>query len=359
MEEMKKAAGVKSLYILYLTVDMLIQLVFVDPLSTLCIKALWPYEKLCIYLTLEIFFLVISSKELLEHIIYACICVFFSTVAMEKSKKRTAVASSKLGAAEGTNRDKVVGVGDLLDKSQQSYRTQVSKLHPTPVMKRKFQKTASPSLGPGQKASSVYNLRSKVQITEGAPSYNLRSKAQKTENQNALTNSQKRKIPKKDGFKDPSVAIQTRGISKNSAQPNKKIETTKPLNAFMADLDKKNHPLTSQYEPFVCEPFFHIRWEGDDMENGPLGQKCMLCNKDLSGATEDDDDSEYNEGLHYEDDDYYDDDDDEYYDDINPPLLPAVDILSCGHAYHTECLQKGTPEERSSDPQCVLCLKMA
>ncbi|KAI3811356.1 hypothetical protein L1987_21077 [Smallanthus sonchifolius] len=51
--------------------------------------------------------------------------VFFSNAAMEKSKKRSAVASSKLGAAEGTNRD---GVGDLLDKSQQRNRTQVSKL---------------------------------------------------------------------------------------------------------------------------------------------------------------------------------------------------------------------------------------
>ncbi|KAF5804895.1 putative transcription factor C2H2 family [Helianthus annuus] len=268
---------------------------------------------------------------------------------MEKSKKRSAVASSKHGAAEGGNRDKdkLVGVGDRLDKSQQGNRTQVSKLHPVPVMKRKFQKTAGPSPGSGPKVSSVYNLRSKVQITEGAPGYNLRSKAQKTENQSAPTNSQTRKTPRKDGSKDSS---------KNSAQ--KKIETTKPLNTFMADLDKKNHPLTSQHEPFVCEPFYHIRWEGDDAENGPLGQKCILCNKDLSGAT-DDDDSEYNDDLHYEDDDYYDDDDDEYYDDINPPLLPAVDILSCGHAYHTECLQKGTPEERSSDPQCVLCSKMA
>ncbi|XP_076890910.1 uncharacterized protein LOC143542130 [Bidens hawaiensis] len=111
----------------------------------------------------------------------------------------------------------------------------------------------------------------------------------------------------------------------------------------MADIDK-NHPLTSKHEPFVCEPFFHIRWEGDDAKSGPLGQKCIICNKDLSAATDDDDDSEYNDEFRYEDDDYYEyDDDDEYYDDINPPLLPAVDILSCGHAFHTECLQKDTP----------------
>ncbi|KAK9055183.1 hypothetical protein SSX86_026265 [Deinandra increscens subsp. villosa] len=277
---------------------------------------------------------------------------------MEKSKKRSAVASSKLGAVEGTNRDKVVGVGDRLDKSQHITRTQVNKHHEVPVMKRKFQKTAGPSPGPAPKLSSVYNLRSRVQTTEGASSYNLRSKAQKTENQNASANTQKRKTPKKYGFQDSPVAKQKRGIFKNSAQPDKKIETTKPLNAFMAaDLEKKSDPLTSQHEAFMCEQFYHIRWEGGDAVNGPLGQKCILCNKDLSGATEDDD-SEYNDDFHYEDDDYYDDDDDEYYDDINPPLLPAVDILSCGHAYHTECLQKGTPEERSSDPLCVLCSKM-
>ncbi|KAL8206327.1 hypothetical protein R6Q57_009878 [Mikania cordata] len=275
---------------------------------------------------------------------------------MEKSKKRSAVASSKRGAVEGTNKDKLVGVEDQFDKPQQSSRNQRSKLHSIPVMKRKFQKTAgsSPSSGPGfgLKVSSVYNLRSKVQITESDPSYNLRSKAQKIENQNASRNSQKRKNPKKDGSKDSSVAMQKRGVLK----PNKKIETTKPLNAFMAELDK-NHPLTSQHEAFLCEPFYHIRWGGNDAENGPLGQKCILCNKDLSGTTEDDD-SEYNDDFHHEDDDYY-EDDDEYYDDVNPPLLPAVDILSCGHAYHTECLQKGIPEEPSSDPQCVVCLKMA
>ncbi|XP_076922329.1 uncharacterized protein LOC143584060 [Bidens hawaiensis] len=224
-------------------------------------------------------------------------------------------------------------------------------------MKRKFQKTTGPSLGPGPKVSSVYNLRSKVQITNGSPTYNLRSKAQKTENQTASTNSQKRKALKNDGFKDSSVTIQKRGVLKDSAKAEKKIETTKPLNVFMADIDKKNHPLTSELEPFVCEPFFHIRWEGNDAKSGSLGQKCIICNKDLSGATDDDDDSEYNDEFQYEDDDYYEDDDDEYYDDINPPLLPAVDILSCGHAYHTECLQKDTPEERLSDLQCVLCSK--
>ncbi|KAK9059503.1 hypothetical protein SSX86_020206 [Deinandra increscens subsp. villosa] len=374
-----------------------------------------------------------------------------------KIKKISTVASSKLGAARCTNRDKLVGIGDRLNKSQQHSKTQVSKLHQVPLVERKFQKSAvagpgqkvpsvyslrsknqitegAPSYnlrskvqksavaGPGQKVASVYSLRSKNQITEGAPSYNLRSKVQKTaiaagpgqkassvynvrsenqitkgapscnlrskvqktafagpgqkvpsvynirsenkitkgapsyiprskvqktQDQNPYINIQNKKILKKDGSKDSSVAIQKREISQTSAKPIKKIQTTKSLTASRAGLDKKSHPLTSQHEFFSREPIYHIRWKGEDAENGPLGQNCLLCNKDLSCAAEDDD-SEYNDDFHYEDDD-------EYYDDLNPPLLPAVDILSCGHAYHTECFQNGTAEEQSSDPHCILC----
>lgn len=94
------------------------------------------------------------------------------------------------------------------------------------------------------------------------------------------------------------------------------------------------------------------------MENGPVGQNCIICNKDLSGVIEDDD-SEYDDDLQYEDDEQDDDDVLDYYDDLNPPLLPAVDILVCGHAYHTECFQKGTPEKQSSDPECTVCSKNA
>lgn len=277
------------------------------------------------------------------------------------SKKRSAVASPKLGAARGTNREKQVGMGEQSDKSQQSSPAQVSKLQPVPVMKRKIQKTA----GASPKVPSAYNLRSRDQKTEGAkdpPAYNLRSKVRKTEGQNAST-IQKRKTAKRDSSKDSSVATQKKGILKTELQkttspkssepPIKKIGTTKPLTTSLAGHDKKNQPSSSQYEPYFRDPIYHIRWEGD-MENVPFGQNCILCNKDLSGATEDDD-SEYDDDFQYEDDDgEY-----EYYDDLTPPLLPAVDILSCGHAYHTECLQHRTQKEQSSDPQCILCSRMA
>lgn len=128
-------------------------------------------------------------------------------------------------------------------------------------MKRKFQKTA----GAAPKAPSTYNLRSKDQITEcgkDSPAYNLRSKVQKTEDQNVSTSILKRKSPKKDCSEDSSAAMQKKGILKSSAPPANKINNTKPLTTSPAGLDKKNEPLTSQYESFFHEPMYHIRWEG-------------------------------------------------------------------------------------------------
>ncbi|KAI7725457.1 hypothetical protein M8C21_025462 [Ambrosia artemisiifolia] len=318
-----------------------------------------------------------------------------------KYKKRAVVASAKLGAARYTNRDKLVCLGHGLDKSlQRSNMTQVppagagpgakgssvynlrSKIPMTegvrpgaksssaynPRSKNQITEGVGPAVksssvyssrsknskaegaGAGSKSSSVYNLRSKNPLTEGAPSYNMRSKVQRTEDQNASINSQNRKTAKKDSSNDSLVAMQKTKFSKKSTKPIKKIDTPKPLTASTANFNRKNHPLTSQHELFSRQPIYHIRWEDEDVTKGPLGYSCMLCNKDLSCGTEDDDDDEYNDDIQYDvDDEYY----DEY--DLNPRLLPAVDILSCGHAYHTDCFQKGTSKEQSSDPQCILC----
>ncbi|XP_071701287.1 uncharacterized protein [Rutidosis leptorrhynchoides] len=255
--------------------------------------------------------------------------------------------SAKLGPARGSNREKLA---------------EASKLPQVPAMKRKFQKTAGPSL---KAHSPTYNLRSKDQLTVGgkdSPDYNLRSKVQKTEVENVSTSITKMKIPKQECSKDSSAALQKNGILKISAPPINNSDTTKPSTTSIVSLDKKNEPLTSQYELLFREPMYHIRWEGDeDMENRPFGQNCIICNKDLSGVTEDDN-SESNDDYQYEDDDDDDDDDDDgdgYNDDVTPALLPAVDILPCGHAYHTECLQQGTPQESSNDPKCTFCSKMA
>lgn len=221
------------------------------------------------------------------------------------------------------------------------------------------------------KKRSVYNLRSKDPKTEGSmapPTYNLRNKVQKTEAKNASNVTQKRKPPKKNTSKDYSVAIQRRVIPetelqkthpKISAFPIIDIGATKPVTTSMAANDK-NQPSSSQIEPFFLDPIYHIRWEGYELESGPCGKICVLCNKDLSSAIESDDDddeeSEYNEDSLYGDDD---DIDYAYFDERAPPLLPIVDILPCGHAFHTECLQNGEHDEESGDPKCVLCSRMA
>lgn len=66
----------------------------------------------------------------------------------------------------------------------------------------------------------------------------------------------------------------------------------------------------------------------------PVGEICQLCDRDFAYAPNDyDSDTEYESAL------------------LN---LPSVSILPCGHAYHSECLQLGTPE-KSRDPLCPIC----
>ncbi|KAI3715083.1 hypothetical protein L6452_22050 [Arctium lappa] len=83
-----------------------------------------------------------------------------------------------------------------------------------------------------------------------------------------------------------------------------------------------------------------------DKESERSGHNCILCNKEFSYSAQDD------YGSH-EDAEY------KYRIEFRPQLLPCVDVLPCGHAFHSECLRYVIPEEQSTDPQCVLCLSMA
>lgn len=78
---------------------------------------------------------------------------------------------------------------------------------------------------------------------------------------------------------------------------------------------------------------------GCDEESEPAGQSCPFCDKDLSYAPTDDDEYEYTDILIDE-----------------PPKLPGVAVLSCGHFFHSQCLELNIPEELSTDPPCFLCL---
>ncbi|KAL4571341.1 hypothetical protein LXL04_018099 [Taraxacum kok-saghyz] len=213
------------------------------------------------------------------------------------------------------------------------------------------------------KKRSVYNLRSKEPKTEpsismGPPTYNLRNKVQKTETKNTPKVTPKKKTPKNNSPKNSEIPFTKRVLQET------KLKTTHPnISSFpVTDTVTKSQPSSSQLQPFFHDPIYHIRWEGCELGSELCGEICVLCNKDLSSSIESDDDdggeSEYNE------DSMYGDDDDEdvdygYFDERAPPLLPIVDILACGHAYHTECLKNGAHDQESGDSICVLCSRMA
>ncbi|XP_058195775.1 uncharacterized protein LOC131312063 isoform X2 [Rhododendron vialii] len=88
------------------------------------------------------------------------------------------------------------------------------------------------------------------------------------------------------------------------------------------------HPyiLSSQAAP---APPPHVKWKGLDGLPQPIGQKCMLCKRDLSFTPEG--------PVH------------------QPTVPPSVAVLPCGHTFHDNCLQTITPEDQSKDPPCIPC----
>lgn len=65
-------------------------------------------------------------------------------------------------------------------------------------------------------------------------------------------------------------------------------------------------------------------------------QICPICEKDLSYILAGD---------------YF-----SYKDNNEPPKLPEVAVLPCGHAFHSECLMQFTEEEQSREPPCFFCI---
>nr|XP_043626115.1 uncharacterized protein LOC122597604 [Erigeron canadensis] len=128
------------------------------------------------------------------------------------------------------------------------------------------------------------------------------------------------------------------------------LETESEISADSTSTTDTAENDSSSSEP---EYYEYIRWEGYDMEYELSGYKCMICDMELSISPSGNDDE------HSEDNDS----DDEYYDEYQdePQLFPAVDILSCGHAFHTECSTSTEliTDKQSTDPECVFCLSMA
>ncbi|GAB2219189.1 hypothetical protein Droror1_Dr00006820 [Drosera rotundifolia] len=77
----------------------------------------------------------------------------------------------------------------------------------------------------------------------------------------------------------------------------------------------------------------HITWDGfSEPRAQPVGFTCCLCALDLAFAPR----GGGSASVH----------------------LPAVSILSCGHTYHSECLEASNLEVKSEDPKCIICMSM-
>uniref|UniRef100_A0A5B7BCX8 RING-type domain-containing protein n=1 Tax=Davidia involucrata TaxID=16924 RepID=A0A5B7BCX8_DAVIN len=130
--------------------------------------------------------------------------------------------------------------------------------------------------------------------------------------------------------------------SKGSAPPAKRSgiqKTSAPRQVWREKIKAQPSASASQSKSSSkhATPTYHITWNGFDELCEPVGQNCHLCEEDLSYVLTDDES--------------------EYYDVFDPPNLPDVAVLPCGHAFHVKCLQLIIPEEQSSDHPCYLCSK--
>lgn len=92
------------------------------------------------------------------------------------------------------------------------------------------------------------------------------------------------------------------------------------------------------YRSFPLSQCCFVVFSGFDEESESAEQNCPLCDKDLLYAPTEDDYGYLDELID------------------EPPNLPVVAVLSCGHVFHSECLELNIPEELSADPPCFLCL---
>lgn len=72
-----------------------------------------------------------------------------------------------------------------------------------------------------------------------------------------------------------------------------------------------------------------VCFAGADDQSRPLGQKCLICKRDLSFTPE---------GPV-----------------LQPVAPPHVAVLPCGHTFHDHCLSIITPHDQPKDPPCIPC----
>lgn len=81
---------------------------------------------------------------------------------------------------------------------------------------------------------------------------------------------------------------------------------------------------------------FALNCAGFEERIEPLEEMCLLCERDLANKIE------------YEE-----------YDPYIERYNPAENaVLSCGHVFHSVCLQFSIPEENCRDPPCAICASL-
>ncbi|KAK9275362.1 hypothetical protein L1049_022626 [Liquidambar formosana] len=129
--------------------------------------------------------------------------------------------------------------------------------------------------------------------------------------------------------KDPALPIRKSGIQ----------TTLAPRQVWQRKTKAQPSIRPSKPSSKRTRPTYHIRWndmsQGFDESCQTVGANCHLCNQDLATAPTD-----------YGSEGYY---------EFELSNLPNVDVLPCGHSFHSECLQLNTPEDQSRDPLCAIC----
>ncbi|KAK4350168.1 hypothetical protein RND71_029481 [Anisodus tanguticus] len=96
---------------------------------------------------------------------------------------------------------------------------------------------------------------------------------------------------------------------------------------LIAHLKQNTNAPVPASSPSIPSP--RVKWQGLEESAQPIGEKCLLCKRDVAFNPEG---------------------------PISRPAIPpTVAVLPCGHVFHDHCLQLITPKDQSKNPPCIPC----
>ncbi|KAK4362127.1 hypothetical protein RND71_017368 [Anisodus tanguticus] len=96
---------------------------------------------------------------------------------------------------------------------------------------------------------------------------------------------------------------------------------------LIAHLKQNTNAPVPASSPSLPSP--RVKWQGLEESPQPIGEKCLLCKRDMAFNPEG---------------------------PISRPAIPPpVAVLPCGHVFHDHCLQLITPKDQSKNPPCIPC----